>query len=92
MKRLASILALSILLSGCGFLGIDTDPKGATKALEQAGYSDITITGYHWSGCSKDNHYHTGFKAKGPTGVPADGVVCKNFGIFFSQPSSIHLD
>lgn len=58
-------------LAGC------TDADGARKALEGAGYSDVQTQGYSFFGCSQDDTFHTKFVAKGPSGKPVEGVVCK---------------
>lgn len=69
MKRLMILTAL-VALAGC------SDSDGARKALEGAGYSDIQIGGYQFTGCGESDWTSTGFTAKGPTGKPVDGVVC----------------
>jgi hypothetical protein len=68
MKKLTTLLLL--LLVGC------SDPDTARRALDGAGYTEIQITGWNWTGCAKNDTYSTGFKAKGPTGKPVEGVVC----------------
>ena len=80
MKKLA---LLCIVLAGC------TNPESATKVLQDAGYSDVKMTGYAWFACSKDDTFHTGFTAKGPSGRPVKGVVCE--GLLFKS-STIRLD
>jgi hypothetical protein len=64
------IALLAVLVTGC------TDAEVAKKALDGAGYTDVQMTGYEVFACSKDDTFHTGFKAKGPTGKPVEGVVC----------------
>lgn len=61
---------LTVWLTGC------TDPDRSRAALEHARYSDIRVGGYAWIGCREGDHYQTTFAAKGPTGLPARGVVC----------------
>jgi hypothetical protein len=68
MKRMTMIVLIAI--AGC------TDSDGARKALEGAGYADIKLTGYAFTGCGEHDWTSTGFKAKGPTGKSVDGVVC----------------
>jgi len=65
------------------------DVQGATETLQMQGYTEITITDWRWfaGGCSKDDWYHTGFKAIAPTGQSVTGVVCG--GKFIN---TIHLD
>lgn len=69
MKRLIIVMFAAVAIS-C------TNPERAKKALEDSGYTDITLTGYRYTGCSEDDYFHTGFIAKGPTGRPVSGVVC----------------
>ncbi|MGZ3681731.1 MAG: hypothetical protein ACXVDI_24485 [Ktedonobacterales bacterium] len=69
MKRL-TILTVLAALAAC------SDNDGARKALEGAGYSDIQVTGYEFTGCGENDWTSTGFRAKGPTGKPVEGVVC----------------
>ena len=69
MKRLLSITTV-LLLVGC------TNPESATSTLKANGFTNINITGYNFTGCGKDDFYHTGFVAKTPIGVSASGTVC----------------
>lgn len=64
------LLAAVLMFLGC------TDETGSQRALEGMGFTDITFTGCTWWGCSKDDEYHTKFKAKNPKGQPIEGVVC----------------
>lgn len=64
------LFALAVLgLSGC------TKPDSARKLLEREGFTDIQITGLRFFGCSEDDWFKTGFKAK-KNGQGATGVVC----------------
>ena len=82
MKRLL-ILSVSIfLLSAC------TRPEHTVGTLEAAGYTNIKITGYKFFGCSKDDTFHTGFEATGPTGKRVSGVVCSGV----MKGSTIRID
>lgn len=67
--KIALVTALLLSLAAC------TDSEAAKKALTGAGYSEIQLTGYSY-GCSENDTFSTGFKAKGPTGVRVNGVVC----------------
>lgn len=74
MKHRIAILSIALLaLSAC------TDGDTATRALHGAGYTDIQLTGYRWTGCSDSDDYATGFSATGPTGVRVTGVVCSGW-------------
>ena len=81
MKKIL-IIILSFTMVGC------TSPESAKKTLNQAGYSDIKITGYNFMACSKDDTFHTGFRAKGPTSIEVSGTVCAGF----MKGSTIRLD
>lgn len=83
MNKLLLTLFAAIVLVGC------TDSTNAERVLKENGYSDITITGYKIFGCGKDDIQHTGFKAKGPTGIKTSGVVCS--GLIF-KGSTVRLD
>jgi len=67
------ILIVVATLAGC------TSSNDAEKALKGAGYTDIQIGGYAVFGCSEDDQFHTKFTAKGPSGVPVEGVVCSGW-------------
>ena len=76
MKKFFVIALAALSLSAC------TDAPNANRVLQDAGYTDIQITGYQFSGCGKEDNYHTGFTAKGPTGRKVSGVVCSGYGVF----------
>ena len=65
------------------------DESSSKRVLEQQGYEDIQITGYRWLSCSKNDFYHTGFKAKTTNGPEITGVVCE--GLLF-KGNTIRLD
>lgn len=53
-----------------------SDPTGAHRVLEAAGYSEIKVDGIALWGCADDDTFQTAFRAAGPTGKPVQGVVC----------------
>ena len=67
---LASILA--VFMSGC------TDENTAIKTLDDAGFSEVRMTGWNAFSCSEDDFYHTGFIAKNQNGKTVDGTVCSS--------------
>lgn len=69
MKKLLLVIMVSFII-GC------TNSNSAIELLEKEGYTDIEITGYSWFECSKDDFYHTGFKAK-KNGKEIIGTVCE---------------
>lgn len=75
MKRLA-VIALVVAIAGCSAF---TDPEDATRVLENAGYTQVKMTGYQFMACSKDDTYHTGFEATAPNGKRVRGTVCAGF-------------
>lgn len=79
-RRVVCAALIALLLAGCESL---TQPNDARRILEDAGYTQITITGYKCMSCSKDDVYHTGFVATGPTGKRVSGTVCA--GVFFKN-------
>lgn len=70
------ILAIFVAIAA---LGGCTDERAARKALADAGYSEVRVTGYAWFGCGEGDWYSTGFQAKGPTGRNVSGVVCSSW-------------
>ena len=85
MKTLTKLVAGAFLLlafTGC------TDKSGATRALKQQGYTDITITGYNIMRCDKNDNFSTGFKAKSASGHGVTGTVCS--GIFKGHTIRTH--
>ena len=82
MKFLLLMIAL-ILVVGC------TDPQGATRTLENQGYTEIRITGYRWFAGSESDCFVTGFRAKSPIGKPVSGVVTRGL---ILKSSTIRFD
>lgn len=64
------LLLFAIALSAC------TDEPRSKRVLEEAGYTDVTLTGYSMFSCSDKDTYSTGFTAKGPSGKRTSGAVC----------------
>lgn len=67
--KLVLILLSVILFSAC------TDKENAEKFLKKEGYTDITMTGYDFFVCTKDDSQSTGFIAK-RNGKVVEGTVC----------------
>lgn len=80
-------LSITVLLA-CMFSGACTSESDAARALRGAGYTDVVYTGYKAFACSEDDMYHTGFRAKGPTGQTVSGTVCSAW----LKGSTIRLD
>lgn len=72
MKR---IVLFGLFLAGC------TNSSGATRALLDAGYRQVVITGWSALSCSQDDDTCTGFTAIGPSGRQVSGAV--GCGYFF---------
>lgn len=79
MKKLIVLVLLG--LSAC------SDAPGAKNALLDAGYSDVNTKGWAMVGCGREDMAATAFTAKGATGRPVRGVVCR--GLF--KGSTIRL-
>lgn len=54
------------------------DPESAKKYLEDEGYTNITIQGRSYLGCS--DFWRTNFIAKNSRGITTMGLVCKGLG------------
>lgn len=68
------LVAAALACIGC------TDASGARNALEQAGYSQISVGGYSWWLCDgKEDTFATKFTAVGPTGFAVSGAVCSGW-------------
>jgi hypothetical protein len=76
------LVGLALACASC------TAPDSATRALTGAGYKNVVLTGYRFTGCGEGDTFHTGFQAQGPTGQAVSGVVCS--GIL--KGSTIRLD
>lgn len=71
MKKILLIgIASLFVISGC------TNDNAAQDALISMGMSDVEMTGYRFFGCSKDDTFKTGFKARDARGRDITGVVC----------------
>lgn len=69
-----AFLAISVAaITGC------TSSNDTHRALEGAGYTDVDITGYRLFGCAREDQFHTGFSAIGPSGKRVTGVVCSGW-------------
>lgn len=60
---------LAALLTAC------TDSGKASRTLENAGFSDIELTGYRGWSCGEGDDTCTGFRARGPSGRIVTGAV-----------------
>lgn len=70
MKMIVLAAAMIAFLTSC------TDASESRQALNEAGYTDVTIGDFAWLQCGKDDTFATEFTAKGPTGVSVKGAVC----------------
>jgi len=86
-KIIKNKIALLLILVSLSLVSCTQNDK-SLRILEDAGYKNITITGYRMWGCGEDDQFSTGFKAIGTTGRKVSGVVC---GGFFKN-STIRLD
>ncbi len=74
--KLSLIVAFSVLLVGC-----ITDDNEARKALDDQGFTNITITDrgtglVTWEGCGKDDGAYYKATATNPAGKRVNVVVC----------------
>lgn len=77
MKKILLMWLAAILLCSC------SDPTSSKRALENAGYSNVKITGWSPLSCGRDDSFSTGFIATNPKGKRVKGVVC--CGLLFKQ-------
>lgn len=69
--------------------GVGVDAPGATRVLEQSGYTHVQITGYRWFAGGNEDFYHTGFSATAPNGSPVTGTVTRGF---WFKSNTVRLD
>ena len=81
--RSSILLGAALLLASCG-----VNPSTATRALEAQGFSEITIDGFAWIGCGREDTFASNFSAKGANGAVVTGQVCQ--GLF--KGTTIRLD
>lgn len=81
-SAITMIVFISAALLIAYWVGI-TNPKDAYNALDNMGYKNIEMTGYNFFACSKDDWYHTGFKAINQNGKIVTGTVCS--GLLFKN-------
>lgn len=77
MKIFYIVIFTILLMTGC------TSETDAENALSAMNFTDVKITGYNFFACSKDDFYHTGFKAKNAADKEIYGTVCS--GLFFKN-------
>ncbi len=65
------VACIGVVVGSFGY----ANPEGATKVLEEDGYTDITIKGRKFLGCDRE-FYRTAFTANNSRGIPVSGVVC----------------
>ena len=73
MRALFALPVALVLLTGC------SDPKGAARALDDLGFTDVRLQGWSFFGCSKGDGFTTRFEAVNPQGKRVAGVVCSGW-------------
>lgn len=73
IKKLLSIIALTLLLTGC------YNSNDAQKALQSEGLTQVQVTGHAWFACADDDFYATSFTAINVHGKQVSGAVCSGF-------------
>lgn len=72
--KIIAILIAAACVAAC------SSSDDATRALNAAGFTDITTHGYAVFGCSDSDDFATKFEATSPSGKRVTGVVCS--GVF----------
>lgn len=73
-KKIFWSILLLIGIASC------TNPKGAEKALRDAGYHPISVGGYAWFMCGQDDLFATKFRAySNDSSRIVTGCVCEGF-------------
>ena len=68
-------IIFALLVAAQAEVAKDADQR-AIKTLQDAGYTEISLSGRQYLGCGKDDYINYGFIAKGPTGRTVMGVTC----------------
>lgn len=61
------------------FLFYPVSDKTLREVSRIEGWTQVESTGYRFFLCSKDDYYHTGFRALSKTGVEVSGAICEGF-------------
>jgi len=73
--RLIAALAACLLSTACA------PPIDEMRAaVEDFGFTDVSIGGYAWLGCSKGDTFERKWTARNAAGRPVHGVVCGGWG------------
>lgn len=72
---LVTALAVAAAFACLQFCGYTSDSK-TIRTLRNAGYTDITTTGWSPFKCSEKDTLKTGFRARNPAGRMVEGTVC----------------
>lgn len=83
MKKILSFFLILFLVCSC------TRSVDTISILEDAGYTNIEITGWRPFKCSWEDTFATGFTANSLTGTQISGTVCASL---FSKGSTIRFD
>jgi hypothetical protein len=75
VEVVAVVAAVAAVASG-SLLGCEVSDGDARRALEASGFDDITLTGYAWFACGKDDAFASSFRAVNARGAEVSGVVC----------------
>ncbi len=83
MTKFILITAIVLAIASFTIIGC-SDADSAKKTLDDAGLSEVVITGrpgllWWFSGCGDDDYYATGFTGKNAKGKTVHGVVCNGF-------------
>lgn len=69
---------MAFLITG-GFMSGCSNHRDSNRALEAAGYTNITTHGWAPMSCGQGDTYSTSFTATNPVGRRVKGVVCCGF-------------
>lgn len=76
MSRAVIVFALAVFGVVAVSGGCSEDKAGMQAAVQDFGFTDVTLGGFAWLGCSKDDMFSRTWVGLGASGSRVEGVVC----------------
>jgi hypothetical protein len=76
MSRGVVIFALAVFGVVAASGACSENPAGMRAAVQDFGFTDVTLGDFAWLGCSKDDMFRRTWVGLGASGARVEGVVC----------------
>nr|WP_086491256.1 hypothetical protein [Novosphingobium panipatense] len=76
MSRAAIALGLAVFGIVAASGGCSEDKAGMRAAVQDFGFTEVTLGGFAWLGCSKDDMFSRTWVGLSASGSRVEGVVC----------------